>query len=178
MSRPPRKRGNFPSGPHDWDWSASRRPTLRTTEESGALFILTYNYTGYPMVRQARALVQAGELGRIRVVQVEYPQDWLTVEQDFKQANWRTDPAQAGAGGSTGDIGTHAFNLACFVTGLEVESLAADIKYGFRALRHAPGFTAVVILTLGLGVGANTAIFSVIRGVLLKPLPHRDGSHL
>ena len=80
------------------------------------------------MVRQARAMVLAGELGRIRVVQVEYPQDWLTVQQDFKQANWRTDPAQSGAGGSTGDIGTHAFNLACFVTGLEVESLAADIQ--------------------------------------------------
>jgi predicted dehydrogenase len=101
---------------------------VKAAEESGALFILTHNYTGYPMVRQARAMVQAGELGKIRVVQAEYPQDWLTVEQDFKQANWRTDPAQAGAGGSTGDIGTHAFNLACFVTGLEVESLAADLQ--------------------------------------------------
>jgi len=101
---------------------------VKAAEASGALFILTHNYTGYPMVRQARAMVQEGELGRIRVVQVEYPQDWLTVEQDFKQANWRTDPAQSGAGGSTGDIGTHAFNLACFVTGLEVESLAADLQ--------------------------------------------------
>ena len=61
-------------------------------------------------------------------MQVEYPQDWLSVEQDFKQAEWRTDPARSGVGGSTGDIGTHAFNLACFVTGLEVESLAADIQ--------------------------------------------------
>jgi predicted dehydrogenase len=80
------------------------------------------------MVRQARAMVLAGDLGKIRVVQAEYPQDWLTVEQTFKQAAWRTDPAQAGAGGSTGDIGTHAFNLACFVTGLEAESLAADLQ--------------------------------------------------
>lgn len=107
---------------------ADARKLVKVAESSGALFILTHNYTGYPMVRQARAMVLAGELGRIRVVQVEYPQDWLTVQQDFKQANWRTDPAQAGVGGSTGDIGTHAFNLACFVTGLEVESLAADIQ--------------------------------------------------
>ena len=107
---------------------ADAKKLVKAAEESGALFILTHNYTGYPMVRQARAMVLAGELGKIRVVQVEYPQDWLTVQQDFKQANWRTDPAQAGAGGSTGDIGTHAFNLACFVTGLEVESLAADIQ--------------------------------------------------
>jgi predicted dehydrogenase len=107
---------------------ADAKKLVKAAEASQALFILTHNYTGYPMVRQARAMVAAGELGRIRVVQVEYPQDWLTVEQDFKQANWRTDPAQSGAGGSTGDIGTHAFNLACFVTGLEVESLAADIQ--------------------------------------------------
>jgi predicted dehydrogenase len=107
---------------------ADAKKLVKAAEASGALFILTHNYTGYPMVRQARAMVLAGELGRLRVVQVEYPQDWLTVQQDFKQANWRTDPAQAGAGGSTGDIGTHAFNLACFVTGLEVESLAADIQ--------------------------------------------------
>ncbi len=96
--------------------------------QSDALFVLTHNYTGYPMVRQARAMIAAGELGALRVVQVEYPQDWLTVEPDIKQAKWRTDPAQAGAGGSTGDIGTHAFNLACFMTGLEVESLAADLQ--------------------------------------------------
>ena len=101
---------------------------VKAAEASDALFILTHNYTGYPMVRQAREMVAAGDIGRIRVVQVEYPQDWLSVEQDFKQANWRTDPAQSGAGGSTGDIGTHAFNLACFITGLEVESLAADIQ--------------------------------------------------
>ncbi len=97
-------------------------------EKSEALFILTHNYTGYPMVRQAREMVAKGELGNIRVVQVEYPQDWLTIEQDFKQAEWRTDPERSGAGGSTGDIGTHAYNLACFVTGLRAESLAADLQ--------------------------------------------------
>jgi predicted dehydrogenase len=107
---------------------ADAKKLVKVAEESGALFILTHNYTGYPMVRQVRAMVLAGDLGKIRVVQAEYPQDWLTVEQTFKQAAWRTDPAQAGAGGSTGDIGTHAFNLACFVTGLEAESLAADLQ--------------------------------------------------
>lgn len=101
---------------------------VKAVEDSDALFILTHNYTGYPMVRQARQMVSEGVLGQIRVVQVEYPQDWLTVEQDFKQANWRTDPAQSGAGGSTGDIGTHAYNLACFISGLTAESLAADIQ--------------------------------------------------
>lgn len=106
---------------------ADARKLAKVAAQSEALFVLTHNYTGYPMVRQARAMVAAGEIGRVRVVQVEYPQDWLTVEQDIKQAEWRTDPARSGAGGSTGDIGTHAHNLARFVTGLEVESLAADL---------------------------------------------------
>jgi len=98
--------------------------------DSSALFILTHNYTGYPMVRQARQMVAAGDLGELRVVQVEYPQDWMTdpVEtQGVKQAEWRTDPERSGAGGAVGDIGTHAFNLATFVTGLKGASLAADL---------------------------------------------------
>lgn len=107
---------------------ADARKLVKSAESSDALFVLTHNYTGYPMVRHARQMVASGDLGTLRVVQVEYPQDWLTVHQDFKQAEWRTDPARSGAGGSTGDIGTHAFNLAGFVTGLEVESLAADIQ--------------------------------------------------
>ena len=101
---------------------------VKAAETSDALFILTHNYTGYPMVRQAREMIASGALGPLRVVQVEYPQDWLSEEQDFKQAEWRTDPERSGAGGSTGDIGTHAYNLACFVTGLEAESLAADLQ--------------------------------------------------
>jgi predicted dehydrogenase len=103
---------------------------LKIAEESDALFVLTHNYTGYPMVRQARAMIASGELGEIRLVQAEYPQDWLAepIEQTGqKQAAWRTDPKQSGAGGSTGDIGTHAYNLACFVTGLELDELAADV---------------------------------------------------
>jgi predicted dehydrogenase len=103
----------------------------KAAAESDALFILTHNYTGYPMIRQARAMVRDGTLGTIRVVQVEYAQDWLATpveETGAKQAEWRTDPARTGAGGSTGDIGTHAFNLASFVTGLKLESLAADLQ--------------------------------------------------
>ncbi len=98
---------------------------------STSIFALTHNYTGYPMVRHARAMIAAGELGDIRLVQVEYAQDWLATDLEAsgqKQAGWRTDPAQSGAGGSTGDIGTHAFNLAGFVTGLSLESLAADLQ--------------------------------------------------
>lgn len=96
---------------------------------NGARFLLTHNYTGYPLVRQARELVESGALGKIRVVQVEYPQDWLAVEADDenKQAAWRTDPAKSGAGGAIGDIGTHAYNLARFVTGLKTEAVAADL---------------------------------------------------
>ena len=106
---------------------ADAKKLVKAAEQSDALFILTHNYTGYPMVRHARDMVAKGELGKIRVVQVEYPQDWLSEEQDFKQAAWRTDPARSGAGGSTGDIGTHAHNLARFITGLEVTALAADL---------------------------------------------------
>ena len=99
-------------------------------DKDDALFFLTHNYTGYPMIRQAREMVASGVLGGIRVVQVEYPQDWLSTrleETGQKQAGWRTDPARSGAGGSTGDIGTHAFNLAGFVTGLACSEVLADI---------------------------------------------------
>jgi predicted dehydrogenase len=95
--------------------------------KKGAKFLLTHNYTGYPLVRQARELVKSGALGKLRVVQVEYPQDWLTQPVTNKQADWRTDPARSGAGGCIGDIGTHAYNLARFVTGLKTEALSADL---------------------------------------------------
>ncbi len=96
---------------------------------SSAQFILTHNYTGYPMIRQARDMVRAGELGRLRLVQVEYAQDWLAepAAPDNKQADWRTDPARSGAG-AIGDIGTHAFNLAHFVTGEVPSHLSADLS--------------------------------------------------
>ena len=109
---------------------AEARELARLAKESGKLFAVTYNYTGYPLIRHARAMVAAGELGEIRVVQIEYAQDWLTErleETGQKQAAWRTDPAQAGAGGALGDIGTHAYHLACFVSGLTLDSLCADL---------------------------------------------------
>ncbi len=103
----------------------------RVALASPALFALTHNYTGHPMVRQARAMVADGAIGTLRVVQVEYPQDWLAAaleETGQKQAAWRTDPERSGAGGSVGDIGSHAFNLLEFVGGRTVESLAADLS--------------------------------------------------
>jgi predicted dehydrogenase len=109
---------------------ADARKLAKLVDQSDALFVLTHNYTGYPLVRHARELVRAGKLGEIRVVQVEYAQDWLAEPLEKtgqKQAAWRTDPKRSGAGGATGDIGTHAFNLAEFVSGLEVEALAADV---------------------------------------------------
>ena len=99
-------------------------------EKSGKIFAVTHNYTGYPMVRQARAMIAAGELGEIRVVQVEYPQDWLAepLEQTGqKQADWRTDPSRSGAGGCIGDIGTHAYNLADFITNIPVVEVSAEL---------------------------------------------------
>ena len=108
---------------------ADARRLVAAAEKSDALFVLTHNYTAYPLIRQAREMVARGDLGRLRVVQVEYAQDWLADAPDpgNKQAAWRTDPAQSGIGGSTGDIGTHAYNLVRFVTGLTAEGLAADL---------------------------------------------------
>ena len=103
----------------------------KCVKESKALFALTHNYTGYPMVRQAREMFRSGEIGKLRVIQVEYAQDWLTlpIENDGqKQAAWRTDPSKAGMGGSIGDIGSHAYNLADFITGAKLEELCADIS--------------------------------------------------
>lgn len=109
---------------------ADARKLKTLAEESDALFVLTHNYTGYPMIRQAREMVANGEIGAIRLVQMEYAQDWLTEDIESagqKQAAWRTDPSKTGAGGSTGDIGTHAYNLGCFVSGLKLSELAADL---------------------------------------------------
>ena len=117
------------------------KPLTTRAEDSAALVELaakherilavTYNYSGSPLIRQARSMVADGLLGKIRVVNVEYVQDWLSTsleETGQKQAAWRTDPAKSGAGGCIGDIGTHAFHLACFVTGLRVEQLSAELS--------------------------------------------------
>jgi len=109
---------------------ADAKSLKNLANESKALFILTHNYTGYPMVRQAREMIAKGELGVIRLVHVEYMQDWLTEaveETGAKGALWRTDPTKSGPGGATGDIGTHAFNLMSFVSGLHLTSLSADL---------------------------------------------------
>ncbi len=99
----------------------------RAVHESGKLFILTHNYTGYPLIQQAREMISRGDLGELRLVHVNYVQDWLTEPVRNKQAEWRADPARAGAAGCLGDIGTHAFHLASYVTGLKTEKLAADL---------------------------------------------------
>ena len=104
---------------------------LRLTRATGRIFVLTHNYSGYPMVREARDLARSGALGALRVVHVEYPQDWLTTRLEAteqKQASWRTDPARAGVAGSLGDLGTHAHHLLRFITGLEVEAVCADLS--------------------------------------------------
>lgn len=110
---------------------AEAEELVALVRKTGRVFVVTHNYTGYPMVRQARAMVANGELGEIRLVQAEYPQDWLTERLETsgqKQAAWRMDPARSGAGGCIGDIGTHAYNLACFVTGLELDELLAQLS--------------------------------------------------
>lgn len=99
-------------------------------KKSGLLYGLTHNYTGYPLVKEARDMIKAGKLGKIRKVVVEYPQGWLATRIEAsgqKQASWRTDPKKSGAGGCVGDIGTHAENLAEYITGLQISELAADI---------------------------------------------------
>lgn len=111
--------------------SLSEALALRdTVTETGLLYGLTHTYNGYPLVKEARARVAAGELGAIRKVVVEYPQGWLADRQedeDNKQAAWRLDPAQAGVSSCMGDIGVHAANLAEYVTGLQISALCSDL---------------------------------------------------
>ena len=97
-------------------------------EKTGNLLCLTHTYTGYPMVKEAKQQIAAGKLGKIRKVYVEYPQGWLSTNVESKQADWRTDPSKSGIAGAMGDIGTHAFNLAEYVSGLSVQKLCADIN--------------------------------------------------
>ncbi|WP_187261605.1 Gfo/Idh/MocA family protein [Pontibacter beigongshangensis] len=132
----------------------------KVASQTGKLFCLTHTYTGYPMVKEAKQLVASGKLGRIRKVYVEYPQGWLSTFAEGgenKQASWRTNPEQSGKAGGMGDIGTHAFNLAEYVTGLEVTQLCADINIvvegrqldddGAAFLRFNNGATGVLMAT-------------------------------
>ncbi len=109
---------------------AEARELAAIVKKTGLLYGLTHNYTGYPLVKEARHLVASGKLGKIRKVVVEYPQGWLATRVEAsgqKQAAWRTDPKRSGAAGCIGDIGTHAENLAEYITGLQISELAADI---------------------------------------------------
>ena len=109
---------------------AQARELVALAQAKGLVFAVTLNNTGYPMVRQAREMIGAGDLGEIRLVHAAYIQDWLTnpIEADgHKQAEWRTDPARAGASAVLADIGVHAHNLALFVSGLELDAVAADL---------------------------------------------------
>jgi predicted dehydrogenase len=138
--------------------SAQADDLVARVAQRGTLFAVTYNYTGYPMVRQAREMVRAGAIGAVRKVIVEYHQGWLATQLEAganKQAGWRTDPARSGLAGAIGDIGSHAENLALSVTGLEIESLCADLTSfvpgrrldddGNLLLRFAGGARGVLI---------------------------------
>ncbi len=110
---------------------AEAEALAQRVRERGVLFLLTHTYSGYPMVRQARELVASGAIGAVRIVQVEYVQDWLgepIEQQGNKQAAWRNDPKQAGPAGALGDIGTHAYHLAGYVSGLKLQELAAELS--------------------------------------------------
>jgi len=126
-------------------------------KKSGVVFALTHNYTGYPLVRQARAMVQAGELGEINAIRASYIQGWLRSRLEKsgqKQASWRTDPKQSGAAGCFGDIGTHAYNLGRFITGLIPDQISCLLKvfesgralddYGVAAIRYQNGALGIV----------------------------------
>ncbi|MBT3448229.1 MAG: Gfo/Idh/MocA family oxidoreductase [Bacteroidetes Order II. Incertae sedis bacterium] len=102
----------------------------RTVSDTGRIFALTHNYTGYPMVKQARGMISEGKLGTVRKVVVEYPQGWLSTLLEStgqKQASWRSDPARAGVSSALGDIGTHCENLVHYITGLEMDEMMADL---------------------------------------------------
>jgi predicted dehydrogenase len=130
---------------------------LKTVERSGVVFAVTHNYTGYPLVRQAREMIQSGELGEVNAVRSNYIQGWLRTRLesgDQKQAKWRTDPKQSGAAGAFGDIATHAYNLARFMTGLLPKQISCLLKtfeegrplddYGVAAVRFENGALGTV----------------------------------
>lgn len=136
---------------------AQAEELVKIVEESGAVFALTHNYTGYPLVRQAREMILAGELGEIQAIRSNYIQGWLRTrleKEDQKQAAWRSDPAKSGAAGGFGDIGTHAYNLARYMTGLLPEEVSCNLKvfeegrqlddYGHAVIRMENGGLATV----------------------------------
>ena len=142
---------------------------------SGCQYGLTYTYTGYPMVRDARRLIADNRLGTVRKIVVEYAQGWLTLPNSSRQAEWRTDPARAGAGGCIGDIGIHAFHLAEFVTGLKVQSLCADLASvvpgrslddDCNVLMHFTGGARGVLVASQVSAGARNGLRLQVYGTL------------
>lgn len=127
-------------------------------ESSGCVFALTHNYTGYPLVRQAREMILGGELGEIQAIRSKYLQGWLRTRIEVegqKQSVWRTDPARSGAAGAFGDIGTHAFNLARYMTGLLPESVSAHLTI-FEQGRELDDYGHALVRFQNGAVGAVT----------------------
>lgn len=139
---------------------AEAKALKKVVEKSGLILALTHTYTGYPMVKEAKQLVASGKLGKIRKVYVEYPQGWLSTFVEGtgnKQASWRTDPSKSGAGGAIGDIGTHAANLAEYITGSNITEINASLNIVVKGrqldddasmlLKFDNGATGVLIAT-------------------------------
>jgi predicted dehydrogenase len=138
---------------------AQAEALLETVIGSDVIFAVTHNYTGYPLVRQAREMILGGELGEINAIRSQYIQGWLCPpldERDQKQASWRSDPAKSGAAGTFGDIGTHAYNLARYMTGLLPESVSCHLKTFVEGRRLDDYGTAVIRYENG-GLGTVTA---------------------
>lgn len=132
---------------------------VKLVESSGVVFALTHNYTGYPLVRQAREMILAGELGEIQAVRSNYIQGWLRTrleKEDQKQAAWRSDPAKSGAAGGFGDIGTHAYNLARYMTGLLPEEVSCNLMI-FEEGRALDDYGHAVVRFENGGLGTVTA---------------------
>jgi predicted dehydrogenase len=138
---------------------AQAEELARVVQQSGVVFAVTHNYTGYPLVRQAREMIRSGELGEIQAVRAFYVQGWLRTRLEsagMKQASWRTDPQKSGAAGCFGDIGTHAYNLGRFVTGLIPEQISCHLKT-FEQGRQLDDYGTAVIRYSNGGLGTVTA---------------------
>jgi predicted dehydrogenase len=155
---------------------AQAEELLKVVEKSGVVFAVTHNYTGYPLVRQAREMVLNGELGEINAIRSNYIQGWLRTRlesQDQKQAKWRTDPKQSGAAGCFGDIGTHAYNLGRYITGLLPSELSCNLKifekgralddYGVAVVRFENGALGTVTASQ-ISHGRENDIFIEVDG--------------
>ena len=138
---------------------AQAEELAKVVQKSGVVFAVTHNYTGYPLVRQARDMVKAGELGEINAVRAFYIQGWLRTrleKEGQKQAGWRTDPKKSGAAGCFGDIGTHAYNLGRFITGLIPEQISCNLKV-FEPGRALDDYGAAVLRFTNGALGTVTA---------------------